>query len=151
MYVFLCIDRGKKEVEVTQKRMNWMVSNLIVGRGRRIMVVMKVRTPYGFLVKCIGFNCLWIASYLTGVLCRPEFHWSCLFCSVGTDNESGNHTMEVTLQEPGSVGIEEQNEDAETDAHSEASDTDEEHGLGVSGQSSLQASGCARFICATLF
>ncbi|KAJ4711566.1 U3 small nucleolar RNA-associated protein 25-like [Melia azedarach] len=57
----------------------------------------------------------------------------------GTDNEPGSHAIEGTLQEPGTVGSEEQNEDAETDSDCEASDTNEEHGLGVNGQSSLKA------------
>lgn len=86
-----------------------------------------------------------------GVLYCLEFHWFCLFFSVGTDNEPGSHAIEGTLQEPGTVGSEEQNEDAETDSDCEASDTNEEHGLGVNGQSSLKALAHARFICIMLF
>ncbi|GAY36872.1 hypothetical protein CUMW_025090 [Citrus unshiu] len=54
----------------------------------------------------------------------------------GTDSESRNCTTEGTLQQPGSIGIREQNEDAD----SVASDTDEEHGLGLNGQPSSEAS-----------
>ncbi|KAH9709931.1 U3 small nucleolar RNA-associated protein [Citrus sinensis] len=54
----------------------------------------------------------------------------------GTDTESRNCTTEGTLQQPGSIGIREQNEDAD----SVASDTDEEHGLGLNGQPSSEAS-----------
>ncbi|KAL9421063.1 hypothetical protein AB3S75_038596 [Citrus x aurantiifolia] len=54
----------------------------------------------------------------------------------GTDSESRNCTTEGTLQQPGSITIREQNEDAD----SVASDTDEEHGLGLNGQPSSEAS-----------
>lgn len=79
--------------------------------------------------------------FSTGVLCHPEFHWSCLFLPVGTNSESRNRTTEGTLQEPGSTGIREQNEDAD----SVASDADEEHVLGLNSQSFSEASAHARF------
>ncbi|KAL5760350.1 hypothetical protein ACOSQ2_019188 [Xanthoceras sorbifolium] len=61
----------------------------------------------------------------------------------GTDNEyPGSPTMESRLQEDGMVSTEEQSEDAEIEADSEASDTDEEHGLGVNDQSTVEASTC---------
>ncbi|KAK2636941.1 hypothetical protein Ddye_031733 [Dipteronia dyeriana] len=59
----------------------------------------------------------------------------------GTDNEYPESlTMESRLQEDGMVSIEEQSEDAEIEVDSEASDTDEENGLGVNDQSSVKAS-----------
>ncbi|KAH7570588.1 hypothetical protein JRO89_XS05G0140600 [Xanthoceras sorbifolium] len=70
-----------------------------------------------------------------------SFVYSYLF--VGTDNEyPGSPTMESRLQEDGMVSTEEQSEDAEIEADSEASDTDEEHGLGVNDQSTVEASTC---------
>lgn len=59
----------------------------------------------------------------------------------GTDSESRNCTTEGTLEQPGSIGIREQNEDAD----SVASDADEEHGLGLNGESSSEASHASSF------
>ncbi|KAI9168766.1 hypothetical protein LWI28_001628 [Acer negundo] len=60
----------------------------------------------------------------------------------GTDNEYPESlTMESSrLQEDGMVSAEEQSEDAESEAESKASDTDEEHGFSVNDQSSVKAS-----------
>lgn len=125
-----------------------MALNLLVNLSRRMTLVVKVRNNICLLSKMYSFwSFITCIIFSTGVLCHPEFHWSCLFLSVGTDSESRNCTTEGTLQQPGSIGIREQNEDAD----SVASDTDEEHGLGLNGQPSSEASAHARFICIMLF
>lgn len=67
---------------------------------------------------------------------------------VETDNEyPGSPTKESRLQEDGIIDNEDQSDEAEIEADSEASDTDEENDLGVNYQSSVEAATRARFVC----